>query len=531
VVPIDSATNAAAAQKPRLPTVDRACSNRGVISMLLLVAAQAPPSPAVAPRAALVVHIVDADGALVLEDFTVHATQLAPGSSLAMGPGRQAKLDPQDGTATFEVSGPGRYHVRASHATGTQAIPVVVEVRARERLSCELQLPMPPSRCLFIETSLEWPQRIEGLQLFARGESGEAIPLVLAPGETNRYIACGVPPGQYTVSLTDPRYCPVSLVGVPTGEVRRLELKGSASVTLRCKAEPEGATVHPRALEVQYNPFDWPSMRMHVGSELVELESVPTGDLVAVAHFTDRPPVRFELTGLLHGERRELLVEVPPGAALTGRVIDPAGEPVAGVPVVTYTGLGVSGVIWSSFWLEPGRDREPDRSISSREDTRRRRVARTDTAGRYTFAGLAHGAHTVIAYGTPFTHREIEARIASTHGEHSAPDLVLEGSGSADFDVRLPADLDVLSLSFELQVGRGGSLNPLDPSAAPVLDDRGRLVLRGLPELGCTLVISRWVEHVAPAGTKWREQIALARVPFRPRRGAMTPVVLDLRAP
>jgi hypothetical protein len=499
--------------------------------MLLLVAAQAPPSPAVAPRAALVVHIVDADGALVLEDFTVHATQLAPGSSRSIGPGRGAKLDPKDGTATFEVSSPGRYHVRASHATGTQAIPVVVEVRARERLSCELQLPMPPSRCLFIETSLEWPQRIEGLQLFARGELGEAIPLVLAPGETNRYIACGVPPGQYTVSLTDPRYCPVSLVGVPTGEVRRLELKGSASVTLRCRAVPGGATISPRALEVRYNPFQQSDMRMHVGSALVELDGVPTGDLIAVAHFADRAPVRFELAGLLHGERRELQLEVPVGAALTGRVVDAAGEPVADVPVVTYTGRGMSGFSWSSHWLEPGRDREPDTSIPSREDTRRRRVARTDEAGRYTFVGLAPGAHTVDAFGTPFTLRAIEARIASTHGEHSAPDLVLGGSGSADFDVRLPADIDLLGLSFELQVGRGGWLNPLDPSVAPVLDDRGRLVLRGLPELGCTLVISRWVEHVAPAGTKWREQIALARVPFRPRRGAMTPVVLDLRAP
>jgi hypothetical protein len=156
-------------------------------------------------------------------------------------------------------------------------------------------------------------------------------------------------------------------------------------------------------------------------------------------------------------------------------------------------------------------------------------VTRTDSTGRYTFVGLAPGAHEVSAYGTPFMRDALVTQVAPTHVESAAPDLALGGSASADFDVLLAADLDTQELAFELQLGRGKWLKPLDQVAAPTLDDRSRLVLRGLPQTGCTLVVSRWIQHAAPSGAHWTEQVTLARVPFQPQHGAPTSVTLDLR--
>ena len=505
----------------------RACYARGVLSVLLLVAAQSSLPPVNVSRGTLVVHLVDPDGGLVLEDFVVHATRLLPGSRSEIGPGYQASLVPEDGTATFRAVSPGRYRVGAVHPAGDRTGSVEVEVSTRARLSCELRLATPPpSRCLYVVIESNWP--IDGLQLFARAGSGEAIPLVLDPGARDRYVARGVPPGRYTVSVVDSRYRATSVEGVLTGEVARLTLEGSATVALRFRAEPGGAPLCPRALEVRFDPFSSPAMRMRGDAALVELEDVPPGALVAVAHFEGRPPVRFALEGLRHGERRELEVAVPVGKALSGRVLDEVGEPVADALVVTHTSLVVDAGAWWT-WVEPGATHELHPQQFSREDERMRRVARTDSLGRYTFVGLATGAHLIIAYGTPFTRKEIQAHVEATRGESSALDLVLDGNASAEFAVRLPEDLDPRELVFELRIGRGSWLTPLDAGASPPLDERGRLVLRGLPGRGCTLLVSRWIERVDLRGAMWKEQVILARVPFRPKGGTPTPMTLDLR--
>lgn len=499
-----------------------------MLTALLLAVAQAPPPPAAAPRGALVVHLVDPEGELVLEDFVIHATVHRTAAAGGLWSHASRTIDRQDGSATFDGLSPGRYVVEATHRCGDSVAPVEVEVRARERVSCELRLATPPpSRCLYVV--VDDSDGIEGLQLVARSASGESVPLAPSEGALQRYVARDVPPGRYTVSVVDPRFRAKSIEGVRTGELAQLTLSGSAMLNLSFRAMPDDTPVRPHALALYFTNWAAKSWRVQQDTSSVLVEDLPPGDLLAVAHFAERAPVRVQVSGLRHGERRELAVDVPAGITLTGRVVDPSGEPLADVVVVTRSTTGSNGYFVPDhcLWLGPGSSGELRREdMQSFDDARAtRRVARTDAAGRYTLGGLAPGVHLVHAYGTPFTRTELELRIDVQHETHTAPDLALGGTAGADIDVRLPAELDTKDLSFVLQIGRGSRLQPIDTDASPLLDARGCLVLRGLPEKHCTLVVTRMVELDA----KSRQQLTLARLSFLPRKGLPTPVVLEVR--
>jgi hypothetical protein len=250
---------------------------------------------------------------------------------------------------------------------------------------------------------------------------------------------------------------------------------------------------------------------------------------LALAHFEERAPVLVRVDGLRHGEHRELEFEVPLGATLSGRVVDAAGEPVADVTVVTHTTLPFGDEHSARAWIEPGEQAKYRTLGPAPGDERTRRVAHTDSAGRYTLVGLAAGAHYVSAYGTPFTRAALTVDVDATRAENDAPELALAGNGSADFDVRLPANLDPRDVEVALQSSTRSWRKPIAAGIMPLLDESGRLVLRGLPEQECTLIIVHRSPRVDASGWKWFERTTLARVPFVPQRGRPTAVLLDLR--
>ena len=493
-----------------------------MLTALLLAVAQTPPPPVVVPRGTLVVHLVDPDGELVLEDFVVEVSTYWPGALSGRGPASKSRFDRRTGTATFEQLSAGRYVVEAIHATGDRAEPVEVDLHARARLSCELRLATPPpSRCLYVDAG--GPGVVKGLQLVARGPAGEVCPLSLADDTTTRYVARGVAPGRYTVSVVDPRYRATSIEGVVPGEVALLTLEGSASLTLRFRAVPGGELLRPRGLELLLVSAACPTWRTRDDPPVDELGGLEPGDLVALAHFAAHAPIMLRVADLRHGERRELELDVPLGATLTGRVVDSDGRPVEGVLVQTHTTLGLAEDDPWRVWLEPGEVDKPrpvGRALPELSGTRR--VARTDSLGCYSLSGLASGAHVVTAYGTPFNRKSVSTHTGAEHGVSTAPDIVLGGSASADVDVWLPADVDQSELQLVLKMGSGSWLKQIttEPSSIPTV-----LQLRGLPEETCTLVLSRLV--VGPGRSV--ETRPLARVTFVPGRAVPTAVTLDAR--
>jgi hypothetical protein len=507
-----------------------------VLTALLLAVTQSPPPPVSVPRGTLVVHLVDPDGELVLEDFVVNVSPFWPAALGERGPVSKALFDPQTGTATFEHLSAGRYVVEAEHKTGDWAMPVEVDLTAHARLSCELRLATPPpSRCLYVVAG--GPELVDGLQLVARATTGETFVLTLAEGALNRYVARGVQPGRYTISVVDPRYRATSIEDVLPGEVAQLALEGSAALALRFRAVAGGEVLRPRGLELVldgaaqrqrgFQPTSTsPTWRVREDPSLDELDGLEPGDLFALAHFAEHAPVSFRVADLRHGERRELEVEVPLGATLTGRVVDAIGQPVAGVLVQTHTTLELGAEEPWRVWLEPSGVDKPRPVGRSRADAAgTRRVVHTDGTGRYAFSGLAPGTHVVTAYGTPFTQRSVSTDIGAERDRHTVPDIVLGGSASADIDVWLPAEVNVSELQLVLKIGSGSWLKQITTEPLSLRGEPTVLQLRGLPEEACTLVVS----HRNVVTGRADDTRPLARVTFTPKRGTPTPVVLDAR--
>ena len=496
---------------------------------LLLAVAQTPPPP-VAPshvlRGTLIVHLVDTEGDLVLEDFDVRATCIGgghKGARLSREPrdrsrGRERDVRrPQPGPLRRRGDPPLRGRRRPGRGRGARARTRLVRATTRDAASEPMPLRRRGRR-----------PGVEGLQLQSRVRRRGSHPAGHHRERDQRYVARDVPPARYTVSVVDPRFRATSIEDVLTGEVARLTL-------VRCRAIVESALPHharrhvvaaacARALLHEWTAPGW----------RVQVDSSPSCSKTSRPATCSRPrtsrsarPYRVRVDDLRHGERRELEIDVPsghhPGGACRRYLRRTRGRRARADVRDASREQGHSRAV-----LPLDRAR-----ISRQHRLGQLRVLRCE---RHT-SRCPHGLWGAILFTGPRAGPPPRTCVRDTiHAQANRDDHWRRARNAhraghrarwqrRRSDRRAAAGgLDPKELEFAFQFGSSSWLKPIDPDSLPVLDARGRIDLRGLPEETCSLVVNRRIVGLNGSLTENRP---LGRITFLPKRGAPTPVTMD----
>lgn len=501
----------------------------------LLALAQSPPPPVQVPQGTLVVHVVDSEGGLVIDDWVVSlahdggAARATPNAPL-----RKANIDSESGTVRWTHVPTGRYLVWAMHGSGDVTDTARVTLRGTEPTECVLTVPTTlPARCLFVVTTGD--EVPDDLRLEAFGPDGSRYTFQALAEPWRRYVVRGVPPGRYTVRLSDPRFEPVEQADVLTGtpatlllRARVTEVDPVAVLQFRCRAT--GVPLAPTSLSLDLCAHRALECKDDPTTDEVVLRGLPTGVALGVATFADRPPMRFRIDGLEQRTRRSVEVAVPRGAELVGRVVDALGRPAANLSVIAHAtfecALDFETLVTferaGAKWIQ-SPVRSPRRETSL--EVPLQHATRTDENGRYQLEGLHSGAQRVALWTSPFTAEQLHVELGAEDLAVVAPEVRLGGSGNADVSVRLPPHAQLIQLSFHLQIGSQKS-RPVARFAELETSRDGRTVtirLRELPEEPCELIV-RWRDR--PFLGELRHRVG--SVTFTPSARQPEAVTLDL---
>ena len=533
------------------------------LTLTLAVAQGARPelgSRALAEPAALEVFLVDASGALLVEGWQVHVTHRLDGARVVRA---TESVDARSGVARFAGLGPEPCQVVASHVDGATSEPSTVALAPGERASVALTLaPHPRRRIELLADDLAVDLR----GLATVGRDGRATPFVLDEGRA-RWVALGLAPELHRVVHDDPRFLPFDLRDVSPGTTPRAALVGSSSVTLRFVDQETGEVVAPTTIDgvaagaiartERTQPYSWRAALAGLpahdavgqraalnGDGSVSVSGLVAGGRNVVAAGFARHEACHVALGVEPLRHVEVVHAVTRGRTVHGRLTDAAGRPVAGAlvygtsastPIVMTDGDTTVSISGSKVSLSGSVRTRPSGAAGGLgrlppgwRVERGGPEATTDPDGRFVLHALPSSAFELHCELTPWTQLE-SAVAAGVPGERrGAPvdvTLVAPGAGAADLWFRFPNGAQLADFDVALQ-SRGGPWQNADQAVAPLLDDRGRLRLRGLPEVEHRLVVTRRGRGGATPGPP--RPVENRVFVLTPSLGAPSPFVVDL---
>jgi len=523
---------------------------------------------------ALHVFVEDEAGTLLVDGWSVRVGRWA-GTSIQWVEKRA--VDPTTGVAAFTALGDPVCVVQALHDTQESSDREQIRLRPSDDGSGPavhgLVFEGPtPERSLFViaidSQGLSWTD--DTLELVAVGKRGQEIPLHSTPEAPQRYVARGLEAGNYRVELRDPRFLPMALEQHPTGVIGTVRPVGSSTALIRfvdaVDGEPVDVTSHFEVIWTMSSVVSTPSGSSTRGSGVAGPRSevrvaglVPGASVRIEATFAAHYRRTVELTDFTPGERRVHEARVDRGRTARGTIIDATGAPVANVPV-TAQSEGVTGAVpltpgkvqllgrvtisgssssfSSSVHSSAGSSAQGMAALvtSLSPDLAAPRNCTSDPSGAFVLRGLAPETTKLTVCFTPW-HQEVIALPARTVREGIDPTtvaavddlpLVLRapGAAGADLEFMLPPRTNLDAYEVNLQIGDGPWLRQ-DAAVAPLVDERQRMTLRGLPEVPCRLAASirtsATLPPLAPPPTR-----PPATFEFVPRVGHPTVVRIDL---
>lgn len=382
----------------------------------------------IALEAAATIHgrIVDASGAPVRERWTVYGDSRRPGGMRAdlFIPPAQSATNASTGEFTLDGVPAGPVGLRALPRLGGQLEGPVVEAIAGETVEATLTWTGPDlSRRIIVQlqTPPYWglANEVAPVRLIAaprddapaQGAEPRKPPEPLLgrrePNQPQRIVFDLLDDGEYTVEVADPRFRTWREEHVEPGTLVDAPLLGAAAVRLSVvdaqTREPViGYGVRTRIAEP----------RMAAGThELVARGNAPDNGLIPgllaiaqtlIVHAEGYDERELALAAPVNHATPELLVELPRGRTLSGRVVEGDGvTPAAGLEVeLRERSMSVpSG--WTSW---------PDMQA---------RFAKTDADGRFAFSGLSSRAYLVEV---------TRSALVSVRGALPARDAVTSGA-------------------------------------------------------------------------------------------------------
>lgn len=508
---------------------------------LALATAQVSAPTAPSPRPDLVVYASDEAGALLVDGWRI---RIGAWSGTTIRWDTEAAVDPATGSAAFARLAGATCIVEAIHATGETSGREQIALAPEGGTVHEVVFHGPrPERALIVDLSpyLGIPlSPTPDTALFAVDAVGRELPLGPHPTIARRYVAHDVPSGTYRVETRDPRFASRVLDAIVPGVPARATPTGSASLIVRFVDADGGTPLWPATCTLleeieardyssstSRGPFA-PQKSRASGREGVSTSVLPGTRVTLGAVFAEHHDAMVRVDSLQPQESRVLEWPVQRARVVAGQVVDPTGQPVAGVSLVseldprdlTRNTRHRSGRLLALSTGAIGAvSSQPGSSISAQRVVLLPSVltpvaAQSGDSGAFRLVKVPAELQRVYAVLSPWHHVTVPL-------DGEAPLRVTTlGPGAADVQLTVPGDVDLAKLSFALQVGDGPWLVQ---RSAPLLDDASCLRLRGMPLAPCRL----WVTHPTPgppaAPSPYDEVLE-----FTPRAGAPTRATLDL---
>jgi RNA polymerase sigma-70 factor (ECF subfamily) len=339
-------------------------------------------------------RIVDTKGRPVQQSWTVQAESLDRDPRSGREPVR-AWISADRATGEFRLEGlaPGPNKLRINpFVHGIQEARV--EIRVGELAHAEIVYDGPDlgSRITVsivaepIVAVLDSPPEI-----VLQGPGAEERKAKLVPGSQN-FVFEGIPPGDYTLVIDDPRFRPWTAKHVEPGHSVKADLQGSASLRLSVVDARTGETVPRYTATLR---LDRTRMRPNTFT-LVPNNTDPPEDgrfdgllatsqtlIVGAPGYAD---LVLPLGDLKPDELRAVEASLSNGASISGRVVQgPAKKTLSGVEVYIVPAVPRDG----SFRMVAPRKYAPPKST------------RTDESGRFEFTMLPAGTFDVVAECRP----------------------------------------------------------------------------------------------------------------------------------
>lgn len=467
---------------------------------LCLVQATSGASPTPAPEAdlgTLVVHLVDRRGDLLVDGWTVDL-------ELALGTPQysqtSATVDPGTGVARCTALPAGLCSVSARHATGETIPPLEVELTAGVVTERELRLAVSaPIHHLYVSIVGRGVRELSKLN----GRASDGSVVAFLPLTVSMWVARDAPPSSYTVALEDERFAPAQIEGLQVGQVGRLDLQGSVTLIIELRDECDGSPLPAQAVNVMTsrgNPGVLLPGSHALGTGAYAVAGLFPGHASGWATFEDRPTFAFDLGELVAGDTRRVVLDVPRGLKIEGHVRDAEGRPQGGLPVALVR-LQADGSASRGAVL---------------------RTVDSDPDGSFKFMASAGHAYAASIPLTPW--RTLSAPVNLTAGPvvRGVVDLTVDEGGQADLSFSFAHGALLSEYDVALVLADGTRLRDVDALSA-LRDRRGRMILRGLAEGPCQLVVTQRARPAAPGATESRS------FGFLPHAGRPTEVTIDLR--
>jgi len=520
---------------------------------------------------ALHVFVEDTTGALLVDGWSVRLFRKS-GTQLTWLETRS--LDARTGLAEFKALLWGTSVVQAMHDSEEASEPEQIELLSTDKgagtIVHGIVYPRStPERSLFVSVldphGQAWSDH--ALHLVAVGRSGAEIPLHPEPDTPQRYVARDIEPDSYRIELRDPGYMPILIERHTTGVNTFVRPVGSAAAHIQFVDAVDGRPVaiasFSEIIWTQTSLVSSPGGDLAKGSgdagatSELRLAGLVAGASVRIdATFDAHHNMVVELMDFMPGETRTHVARVDRGRIARGTIVDSTGAPVAGVPVTAQYEAALArllpvqgnvrlrGRVSVSTSSTSASDVTHSTACSGAQGTTAlvrallpvsapARMSASDRAGEFVLRGLAPEAMKLTAIFTPWHHETltIPARAERMGSDPTSgaladdPPLVVHapGAAGADLELALLRRMSPFELELALQIGDGPWLRE-ESAVAPLVDERQRMTLRGLPEVPCRLAVSRRTPPLVSPVVSTPLEI----FEFVPRVGSPTFVRIDL---
>ncbi|HTF89237.1 MAG TPA: sigma-70 family RNA polymerase sigma factor [Planctomycetota bacterium] len=348
---------------------------------------------------ALVVHIVDGQGATLSTGWTVRADTPGP-TTLNGRDGSRANARPIEGSTTFTLERlpARRVNLSASSLNFAAIDERIVDVVAGANTEVELVYRGPDlSRRIAVRVQNKplWIFTPSADHIWLTRPGAEAVHANPSKTRMSTFVFDGVEAGVHELRIDDPRFEPWSQGNVVPGDVVRASVTGNAAVHVTIT----GANQMPYtgSYRLSWNRFGTSSLEHSYSNQiLVSSHDTPPPDglvrglvpgyyefeIRIAGHAAERVVVE----GLLAGETREIAVALGWASGIVGRVLANAGSsPMAGVDVQLTRGTVAGHTLGGGQTMRTGNAEVP--AITTR--------ASTDANGEFHFDDLQPGTWSV----------------------------------------------------------------------------------------------------------------------------------------
>ncbi|MBL8695324.1 MAG: sigma-70 family RNA polymerase sigma factor [Planctomycetes bacterium] len=362
---------------------------------------------------------------------------------------------------TFEQLEPGSYTIRVRLSDASEPVIPGVVVRSGEETVADLQYDGPdPGQILIV--------RLRTKLLFVPSASSSMIRLEIAgepprspeemkPSLPLQYQFRGVPPGEHTLVVDDPRYALWRMHPVRGGDRPvDVQLVGDSKVSLRViddqtsrPIERFSATLrlHQNSKDAQFG-FDSKVLRTleDKPTAAAAFSQIPAIDHTWIVHAPGYGPAETPVLGLKRGEAREIVVRLQHAGAVQGIVQSRDGQPLREASVRLFapaarndspsSSLKLRGVLTSGIEADSFREERYD--------------ATTDGEGRFRIEGIAPGTYCAVAFLTQEFYTKTEGVVIQPGEFHKPLILQIDEPARASATVIGPAGADLSQIGIRI---------------------------------------------------------------------------------